>query len=175
MNTVYIATSLDGYIADANDGLDWLNTIPNPEGDDMGFADFMNRIDALLMGRRTFEVISAFGGEWPYKVPVFVLSNSLSEIPRVLKDKVTLIKGEPAELVRELSQQGFEHLYIDGGATIQSFLQADLIDELIITTMPILLGDGVPLFGKLDKAVQWELVSSTTLLGQLVQNHYIRK
>lgn len=174
-NTVYIATSLDGYIADKDGGLDWLNSTPNPDNIDMGFYSFMDQIDALLMGRNTFETVVDFGGEWPYSKPVFVLSNSLTNVPEHLSEKVFIINGSLTEVLNQLHQQGKKSLYIDGGLTVQNFLKEDLIDELIITTMPILLGGGVSLFGKLTNELKFELVKSEVFLGQLVQNHYKRK
>ena len=94
-NSVYIGVSLDGYIADKDGGLDWLDFIPNPEGSDMGYYEFMSGIDALVMGRNTFEVVDGFDIDWPYKKPVFVLSNSLTEVPEKYKGKVYLLGGEP--------------------------------------------------------------------------------
>ena len=91
-NSVFIATSLDGYIADKNGGIDWLHSIPNPENDDMGYVEFNNEIDALVMGRTTFETVLGFDVEWPYDKPVFVLSNKLKEIPESHKGKAFLVK-----------------------------------------------------------------------------------
>jgi len=174
-NTVYIATSLDGYIADENGGLDWLHSIPNPEGSDFGFAEFMDRIDALVMGRNTFETVCGFGGDWPYPKPVFVVSSTLTEIPEAYQDKAQLISGTVREIMKQLSNQGYQNLYIDGGKTVQSFLQADLIDELIITQIPILLGTGIPLFGALEQPLKLGLKGSETLMDSLVKTHYIRQ
>lgn len=174
-NTVYIATSLDGYIADKNGGLEWLHSIPNPNNLDLGWADFLNGIDALVMGRNTFETVASFDCDWPYPMPVFVLSNSMDAIPEAYRDKAELISGSVPEVVTALHQQGYTNLYIDGGQTVQSFLQADLIDELIITQIPILLGGGTPLFGPLEEALAFEHINTQLFLGQLVQNHYRRK
>lgn len=102
------------------------------------------------MGRNTYEKVVTLK-EWFYPIPAFVLHHSNPEIPEALKDKVTIIKGEPKKVVEELNSRGYTNLYIDGGKLIQSFLREDLIDELIITTVPILLGDGIPLFGKLPQ------------------------
>ncbi|MGI9276141.1 MAG: dihydrofolate reductase family protein [Endozoicomonas sp.] len=173
-NIVYIATSLDGYIADSDGGLDWLQTVPNPEHDDFGFAEFMAGIDALVMGRNTFDVVCGFGGEWPYPKPVFVLSSSLKEIPAEYKDKAELVCGSLKEVVESLRQRGFNNLYTDGGKTIQSFLQAGMIDEMIITRIPILLGGGIPLFGSLPEHMTFEHVGTKVLLDALVQSHYRR-
>ena len=173
-NIVYIATSLDGYIADQNGGLDWLYSIPNPEGSDFGFNDFMARIDALVMGRNTFETVCGFDCDWPYNKPVFVLSNSLESIPGGYQDKAFLINGDLKDVVAELNEKGFKDLYIDGGVTVQNFLEQDLIDEMIITTFPVVLGGGAPLFGKTPSAMKFTLKHSEVLLDAMVKNHYVR-
>lgn len=174
-NIVFIAKSLDGYIAGKNGEIDWLNSIPNPENIDMGFVKLMEHIDAIVMGRTTFELVCSFGGDWPYSRPLFVLSRTLDSIPEKYKDKAELVKGSIEEVLERIHQKGHSHLYIDGGATIQSFLKEDLIDELIITTIPILLGGGIPLFGELQQSMDFEHTESHVFLGQLVQNHYKRK
>jgi len=174
-NSVFIATSLDGYIADKNGGIDWLHSIPNPDMDDMGYADFNNNIDALVMGRTTFETVCGFDLDWPYDKPVFVLSNTLTEIPLTHKEKAFLLQGTLNEILEKIHKKGYYRLYIDGGTTIRSFLSADLIDEMIITTIPILLGGGSPLFSDLPKTLKFELVGTKTFLDQITQSHYKRK
>ena len=174
-NSVYIGTSLDGYIADQKGGLDWLESVPNPDGSDMGYYAFLERMDALLMGRTTYETVLNFGIEWPYTKPVYVLSNTLEKVPEQLVGKVWLVKGELADVLRGIHDRGHTRLYIDGGRTIQSFLREDLIDELILTTIPVLLGGGFPLFGELARPLMWELVESKVYLNQIVQRHYRRK
>lgn len=174
-NIVYIATSLDGYIADKNGGLDWLHSIPNPEGSDLGFYGFMERVDALVMGRNTFETVCGFDCEWPYSKPVFVISNSLKAIPEGFQDKAFLVSGELKNIIAELNGKGFKELYIDGGITVQNFLAEDLIDEMIITTIPVVLGGGSPLFGDLPSPLQFELTSSEVLINAIVKNHYLRQ
>ena len=173
-NIVYIATSLDGYISDKDDGLDWLDSIPNPDNIDMGFDDHMNRIDALVMGRKTFEVVCGFDGPWPYTKPVFVLSNSLSSLPEGYEDKAELVSGSLADVLATIHSRGHENLYVDGGTTIQSFLKEDLIDEMIITVLPILLGGGSPLFGELAQPMRFEHVKTEVMLNAMVQSHYQR-
>lgn len=174
-NIVFIAKSLDGYIAGKNGELDWLQLIPNPENIEMGFVNLMDEIDAVVMGRTTFETVCKFEGEWPYKKHVFVLSNSLTVIDEKLNKKVTLTKGKPHEILNEIHKKGFLKLYIDGGQTIQNFLKEDLIDELRITTIPILLGGGFRLFGQLKNNLEFEHVESKLFLSQIVQNSYKRK
>ncbi|MEO9871399.1 dihydrofolate reductase family protein [Ekhidna sp.] len=174
-NSVYIATSLDGRIADRNDGIAWLDAIPIPEGKDMGYYAFTNNIDALLMGRNTFETVLGFDVEWPYEKPVFVLSNSLKEIPESHQGKAFLVSGTLSEVLDHIHKKGHLRLYIDGGSTIQSFLKEDLIDEMIITTFPIILGGGPSLFSELPMELKFDLIESKVYFDQLVQNHFIRK
>ena len=174
-NIVFIAKSLDGYIAGENGELDWLNSIPNPENNNMGFVSLMNEIDAIVMGRTTFETVCGFKGEWPYNKQVFVLSNTLHEIPERLKDKVSLLAGNVKEILIEIHKKGYSNLYIDGGKTVQNFLKEDLIDELIITTIPILLGNGIALFDSLPKSLEFTHLRTEIFLNQIVQSHYKRK
>jgi dihydrofolate reductase len=173
-NAVFIGTSLDGYIADKDGGLDFLHSIPNPNQDDLGYLDFMDSIDALLMGRKTYQTVLGFGGRWPYNKPVYVLTNTLTSLPEYLQDKVELISGSVRQVVAQLNSRGLEHLYIDGGKLIQSFLKEDMIDEIIITQVPILLGGGTPLFKNLTAHLTFELIGTKVLLNAMVQSHYKR-
>lgn len=173
-NKIFIATSLDGYIADKKGSLDWLHAIPNSEGIDMGYSEFMASIDALVMGRNTFETVCGFDIEWPYTKPVFVLSNSLTNLPKKYSDKAFLVKGTVEKVLENIHNQGYHNLYIDGGKTIQSFLQEDLINEMIITTIPVLLGGGTPLFSELKSPLHFKCVESKIFLESVVQNRYVR-
>lgn len=125
-NYVYIASSLDGFIAARDGGIDWLHEIPNPDRSDYGYAEFMGNIDAIVMGRNTFEQVLTFDS-WPFDKPVFVLSNSLSELPESMTGKAQIVSGDITKLVNQLNKQGYANLYIDGGRTIQGFLKRDLI------------------------------------------------
>lgn len=174
-NKVFIATSLDGHIADKNGGLEWLDMVPNPDQVDTGFYSFMESVDALVMGRTTFETVIGFDVDWPYNKHVFVLSRTLESVPDELKDKVSIINGSLNEVLQKIHSKGYYTLYIDGGRTIQSFLKEDLIDEMVITTIPVLLGGGPTLFGELTQHLEFELVSSTVELEQLSKKHYKRK
>ena len=138
-NKVFIATSLDGYIADKDGGIDWLHSIPNPDNIDMGYEEFTSQIDALVMGRTTFETVCGFDMDWPYQKPVFVLSNSMTSIPTDYQDKAELVKGTLKEILERIYKKRCYRLYIDGGKTIHSFLKEDLIDEMTITIIPTLL------------------------------------
>ena len=173
-NIVFIARSLDGYIAGPNGELDWLHATPNPDGIDMGFGALMDEIDAIVMGRGTFEVVCGFDGPWPYAKPIYVLSNTLTILPEKAQGKATLLAGDLADVLASIHNQGHHVLYVDGGQTIQSFLREDRIDELRITTIPILLGGGAALFGALPEPLNWEHVQSEVCLGQLVQDRYRR-
>ena len=174
-NKVFIATSLDGYIADKSGGIDWLHALPNPDNIDMGYSEFISQIDALVMGRTTFETVCRFDIDWPYQKPVFVLSNSLTAIPEKYKDKAVHIKGSLKEILEQIHAKGFYRLYIDGGRTIQSFLTEDLIDEITITLIPYLLGGGIPLFTELPKRLDFECADSKIYLEKIVQNYFVRK
>jgi len=174
-NMVFIATSLDGFIADKNGNIEWLHSIPNPDQIDMGYSEFTSQIDALVMGRVTFETVCGFDIDWPYQKPVFVLSNTMTKIPEKFKDKAQYIKGTIKEILDKIHQKGYYRLYIDGGRTIQSFLKEDLIDEMTITIIPILLGGGIPLFTELPTQLNFECVDSKIYLDKIVQNQFIRK
>lgn len=174
-NIVYIATSLDGFIADREGRLDWLHNLPNPDHRDFGFADFMGGIDALVMGRVTFETVCGFDVDWPYDKPVFVLSNTLTSVPEALEGRAEVVGGPLSEVLETLHGRGLSRLYIDGGKTVQGFLAEDLIDELIVTRIPILLGDGTLLFGTLTAPLAFEHLSTEVFAGALVQSHYRRR
>ena len=173
-NFVYIATSMDGYIAAKDGGIQWLNDIPNPEKSDYGYGKFISQIDAILLGRGTFEKVMEFDF-WPYEKPVFVFSNSIKALPESYAGKCQLVAGNPEQVLQQLHSQNFHNIYIDGGKTIQSFLAADLVDELIISTIPILLGEGIPLFGKMDNQLNFVLKESCSFANGVVKNHYTRK
>lgn len=140
----------------------------------MGYAQFINNIDALVMGRTTFETVCGFGIEWPYSKPVFVLSTTLKKIPEIYKEKVFLLKGTLTEILNAIHNKGHHRLYIDGGTTIRNFLKEDLIDEMTLTTIPVLLGGGSSLFGETEKHLQFNLIETKTYLNQVTQTHYKR-
>lgn len=173
-NKVFIATSLDGYIADQNGSIAWLDTLPEINNIDTGYDAFTEEIDALVMGRKTFETVCGFNIEWPYKKPVFVVSNTLAEIPEKYTQHVHLLNGTVENILKEIHSQNYNRLYIDGGGLIQSFLKEDLIDEMIITVIPVLLGAGIPLFSDLPHRLNFKCISSKIFLKAVVQNHFVR-
>jgi dihydrofolate reductase len=179
--SVYIATSTDGYIATPDGGVDWLHTAGNADADmsenpDMGFTEFINSVDCMIMGRKCMEVISSFdipAEQWPYgDIKIYALSNSLTEPAENLAGKVEMVAGDINTLVNKLSEQGLKHAYIDGGATITSFINLKLINEMTITKAPIILGDGIPLFGKLNHKVKLEDAESITFPNDFIQVKY---
>ena len=169
---VFIATSLDGYIARPDGRIDWLDRVPS-DGDDHGYAAFFARMDGIVMGRATFETVLGFG-EWPYEKPVVVVSRSLSasDVPKELSGRVRVHGGPPKEILTELGAQGWTRAYVDGGRLIQSFLREGLIADLIITRIPVLLGSGLPLFGELASDVCLQHVTTASFTSGLVQSHY---
>ncbi len=175
--SVYIATSVDGFIARENGDLDWLpgsdgETVPDSDNEDYGYNAFMESIDVLVMGRKTYESVISFG-QWPYENKrVIVLSSTLSHLSENLPDSVELKSCPPQELALELGQSGAKHLYIDGGLTIQKFLDAGLIDEIIITTVPVLIGSGIPLFGPLHRDKKLQHIETRSYKNGFVQSKY---
>lgn len=172
--SVFIATSLDGFIAREDGGIDWLPTpdTDSENGEDYGYKDFVKTVDAIIMGRNTFELVLTFD-EWYYgEMPVFVLTTQGVEIPERISKTVSQISGDPAEIVEKLAEKDYHNLYIDGGKTIQGFINAGLIDEMTITTIPVLIGSGIPLFGPVPKDIKLKLIESRTLSNQLIQSLY---
>jgi len=169
--TVYIATSVDGFIARSDGSIDWLEH--DSGGNDYGFEAFISTVDAIVMGRHSYEKVLSFG-QWPYQVPVVVLSGTLSDedVPGDLTGKMTIRSETPAVLVESLAAHGAEHLYIDGGKLVQSFLRDGLIDELILSRLPILLGKGIPLFADMGRDIHLEHLSTQTFPSGLVQSKY---
>jgi dihydrofolate reductase len=171
--SVFIACSLDGFIARKNYSLDWLTSIPNEIGTDFGYNRFMQNIDAIIMGRNSFETALKFDS-WPYSKPVCVLSRTLHEIPARLRESVSIRRDDVKDILGYFERQHMEHLYIDGGKTIQTFLKEDLIDEMFVTTSGRLLGSGIPLFGTIGREIDFEILSTKRLNPYLSQTVYVR-
>ncbi len=154
--SVYIATSVDGFIAKPDGNVDWLHTAGNLEADmgteDMGFKAYMDSVDCMIMGRKCIEMISNMNltpEQWFYgDMRIVVLSNTVRKAPDNLKGKVEMYSGNLNNLIATLDKEGYKHAYIDGGTTIQSFINLQLINEITVTRIPVLLGEGIPLFGK---------------------------
>lgn len=183
--TVFCGVSVDGFIARPDGSVDFLDAFDPPvdsegQASDMGFGALMASIDALVMGRNTFDTVLGMidGGmiEWPYgDTPVIVMTSRPLEMPEDLQDTVEATDLEPRELLDVLSARLVEHIYVDGGRTVQSFLAAGLVDELSITTVPILIGEGLRLFGALPTDVRLERSGGQTFSNGMVQNNYLIK
>jgi dihydrofolate reductase len=147
--SAFVAASLDGFIARKNGSIDWLiaaNTLM-PEGEDCGYREFLSNIQAIVMGRNTFDQIADFN-PWPYESKrVIVMSHRALTIPYALAGKFSHSSDSPISLVERLASEGVRHIYVDGGKTIQSFLNANIVTDITITLIPIILGQGIPLFG----------------------------
>ena len=169
---VFIGTSLDGFIARKNDDIAWLTDYPTL-GEDHGFNAHMARVDGVVMGRGTYEVIKHMR-PWYYSKPVVVLSTSLTQadIPEEIADKVEVMKATPEEAMRTLGERGWKAAYVDGGSVIQSFLRAGLIEDLVISRIPVLIGEGISLFGPLDADLMLEHVDTKAFPSGLVQSLY---
>lgn len=169
--SVFIATSLDGFIAREDGAIDWLPQ-PSDTGEDYGYQAFMDTVDVLVMGRHTYETVLSFGA-WPYpETPVVVLSHRPLGIPEPLTGSVERMEGSPRIIVQRLADRGLTHAYVDGGRTIQGFLADGLIQRLTITTVPVLLGEGIPLFGPLPHDVPLQHLDTRAFPNGLVQHRY---
>ncbi|WP_373964050.1 dihydrofolate reductase family protein [Kosakonia sacchari] len=169
---VFIAVSLDGYIARQDGDIEWLLQRDDPT-EDHGYAAFIADKDWIVMGRGSYEKVLTFD-EWPYDRPVLVLSRQLSDtpVPEKLMGKVQFSCRTPGEVLTDLAAQNAHRVYIDGGQVIQSFLREGLVADIVITTVPVLLGSGKPLFGALNRDIALTLLSSRSFPSGLVQSHY---
>ncbi len=171
--TVYIGTSLDGFIARKDGDIDWLTQFANDEAIH-AYEEFISRIDAIVIGRGTFEKVLTFPS-WPYEQKAFLLSTSIKQVPDILREKITLLSMKPKELLNYLSSNGFSNIYVDGGKVIQEFLKEDLIDELIISKVPVLIGSGIPLFDYLDTDLKFKHIQTQISSNGLVRSYYERQ
>ena len=169
---VFIAVSLDGFIARQDGGLDWLMN-QKTAGEDHGYDTFLASVDGLIMGRGSFEKVLTFN-DWPYHKPVVVMSQTLNDtdIPDQLRGKVQISTLGPVDLLQELTAKSWTRAYVDGGKVIQSFLQAGLISDITLTHIPILIGEGLPLFGKLDRDIDVEHLETRSFPSGLVSSTY---
>lgn len=172
--SVFVAASLDGFIARPDGELDWLdeaNALVPPD-EDCGFSAFLSTVDAIVMGRSTFEKVLTFG-HWPYgDRPVYVLTRNPFETAAELPETVQFADSSPDELLQRIAVEGHRHVYVDGGRTIGSFLATGAIDKLTVTLIPILLGSGLPLFGPLPADVRLSLEASRVFEFGFVQLTY---
>lgn len=179
--SVFIATSIDGMIARKDGSVDWLHSAGNSNADmgsqsDMGFDDFISSVDCMIMGRKCMEVVSNMNlapDQWPYgDLRILVLSNTLKSVPSNMEGKVELFSGDLNELMSQLESEGFNHAYIDGGTTIQGFLELKMINEITITIAPLLLGEGIPLFGSIQPGIKFTESKAVAFPNDFVQVKY---
>ena len=169
--SVFIAASMDGYIARPDGSLDWLHAGAGSAPVDYGYDAFMATVDALVIGRKTYETVLGFP-KWPYGAkPVFVLSSGLLA-PAPEGAVLEQLSGEPRDIVLQLEGRGIRHIYVDGGDTIQRFLRAGLIQRLIVNRIPVLIGSGIPLFGETGRDLVLEHVVTRVYATGLVQSEY---
>lgn len=167
--SVFVGTSVDGFIARSNDALDFLSA-----GGDAphGYEEFIATVDTLVIGRKTFEVVLGFP-EWPYgDRRVVVLSSRPLDFSKIRGGKAEQMSGAPAEIVSKLAADGIKHVYVDGGVTIQNFLRAGQIQRLTVTRVPILIGQGIPLFGSLPRDIRLRHIATQHYPGGLVKTEY---
>jgi dihydrofolate reductase len=166
--SVFVGTSLDGFIARVDGTLDFL---PPGGGEPHGYDEFMATVDALVIGRKTYETVLAFDA-WPYGTkPTFVLSTR-SLAPAPVGAVVERMSGSPAEIVSKLDSRGIHHAYVDGGITVQRFLQAGLVQRLTITRVPVLIGAGIPLFGGISRDIALKHIATQQYVSGLVKSEY---
>ncbi len=169
--SVFVGISLDGFLARPDGAYDFLTTGLDADGDFNGYAAFFATVDVVLLGRNTYEVVLPFP-QWPYgATPVFVLSSRPLPPPPPAA-VVERIAGTPQQVFSDLASRGFQHAYVDGGLTIQQFLRAGLIQRLVITRVPVLVGSGIPLFGPIDADIRLDHVATRELRGGAIQSEY---
>lgn len=169
---VFIATSVDGYIARADGDIGWLLERDDP-AEDHGYGDFIADKDVIVMGRGSYEKVLSLD-TWPYELPVLVLSRKLTgtPVPDSLQGKVRFSSLTPSQTMDELANQNVRKVYVDGGELVHSFLQDGLIEDMVITTVPVMIGAGRSLFGALPQDIKLALVSSRSFPSGLVQSTY---
>jgi dihydrofolate reductase len=166
--SVFVGISVDGFMARADGAIDFLPENPEPHG----FTEFYASVDAVVIGRKTYEWVLSYG-QWAYgKMRVVVLSTQTLDFSPFPKARVEQMSGEPADIVAKLAASGANHLYVDGGVTIQRFLRTGVIDRLIVTRVPVLIGQGIPLFGSLPHDVRLRHVRTQSYASGLVQTEY---
>lgn len=167
--SVFVGTSVDGFIARRNGDLDFL---PPGGGEPHGYDEFIATVDAIVIGRNTFETVAGFPA-WPYGGKrVVVLSSRPVESTTANGGVVEHMAGTPADIVSRLADTGAQHLYVDGGITIQRFLRAGLVRRLVVTRVPVLIGEGIPLFGSLAADIRLQHIATRSWPGGMVQSEY---
>ncbi|MEA3372250.1 MAG: dihydrofolate reductase family protein [Campylobacterota bacterium] len=185
--SIFIAPSVDGYIATEDGGVHWLETAGKSVSDidekselmqhfNNSMPNYMQNIDCMIIGRKLMEVLSSFNltpEQWPYgNTKIIALSSTIKEAPENLQEHVEIYSGSIPLLISKLENEGYKHAYVDGGTTITSFFNLELINEMTLTLAPVLLGSGIPLFGKLSKQIKLEDAKATTFPNNFVELKY---
>jgi len=185
--SIFIAPSVDGYIATEDNGVSWLENVANPISDEEAsselmqhfnnsMAEYMKDVDCMIIGRKLMQVLSSFNlspSDWPYgDTKIIALSHSVKEAPQNIKEYVEIYSGSIEELIHKLEVDGYKHAYVDGGKTITSFLNLRRINEMTLTLAPVLLGSGIPLFSTLDKQIKLEDAQATAFANGFVEIKY---
>ena len=167
---LYIASSLDGFIAGRNGDISWLDAY-QVEGEDYGYSEFLKTIDIIVMGSKTYEQVLNFGS-WPYEgFKTYVMTKR--QLEPVDKAKVEFYSGDLDSFVPGIKRESHKNIWLVGGASLaQSFLKHSFIDEMILSIIPVILGDGIPLFGRTQKEFRLELLKSGSYNNGVVQLHY---
>lgn len=168
--SIYIATSLDGFIATQDHGLDWLDIV-KMEGEDYGYSAFMSSVDCILIGRNTYEIVRGFG-EWPYEGKKVLVLTHRSFAP--LRDEKQ-VSGPLKPILQDLAVDGVKRVYLDGGATIRQALAEGVVTDLTVSIIPILLGNGIPLFGEIGAELKLHCLGVRSFNSGLVQLSYAVK
>jgi dihydrofolate reductase len=167
--SVFVGVSVDGFIARKDNRLDFLYQKPDV---DNGYDDFMATVDALVIGRGTFEFVRSLK-EWPYgNRPVIVLSRNPRRVKVPMGTNCEVISAPPKQVLARLAKRGVKHVYVDGGKTIQGFLRAGLVQRMVITRVPVLIGKGIPLFGSIPHDIRLKHVKTRTFRNGMVQTEY---
>lgn len=169
----FLGMSIDGFIAGPNDELDWLDELPAIEGEDYGYLAFTSDVDALVMGRRTFETVISVVDEWPWTKPVVVMSRSMTELPSSAED-CEIFAGTPEELGALAESREWKKLYVDGGQLVSSFINEGLLCGMTISILPVVRGEGIPVLGGLTSPKWLDHVATKTYQNGMVQLTYQR-
>jgi len=185
--SIFIAPSIDGFIATEDGGVHWLETagkmLSEKEASsdlmkhfNMSMPNYMKDVDCMIIGRKLMQMLSSFNlttEQWSYSdTKIMVLSHTMKEPSENLKDRVEMYDGSIPELIHKLEQEGYTHAYVDGGTTITTFLNLELINEMTLTLAPVLLGSGIPLFGKLQEQINLENAKATAFPNNFIEIKY---
>jgi dihydrofolate reductase len=171
---LYIASSLDGYIATPEHSVEWLENLENPDGNDYGYHDFMNQIDTVIMGRKTYEIIKGFGADWPYSSCETHIMTRQTDL-EITSPNTSIIQGDIFAEISKMKQVWSEKniWFIGGGLAIRSLLEHQCIDEIMLFTVPVLLGHGIPLFPESRKGVNLSLIEHRSYPSGMLFAHYM--